>query len=185
MWRGMPCIVCMCVLVSAGGCSFLFNRPWRGAADFVNGLQCRMSKEEVKEEAEGFPGLEILETDPHAFVANKKNTQVELWFEDDELQAFKVSWVYPVTNYGTDFKTNICTGQRFVHVKLFAPGSIAGAPVLLDGEKVGEISSAGTMSMYVPLGTHRLTVARRVLDPWVRELSYDESSFPVDRLEVD
>ena len=185
MWRGMLGIVCTCVLVATGGCSFLFNRPWRGAADFVNGLQCRMSKDEVKEQAERFRGLEIPETDPRSFVANKKNTQIELWFEGDELQAYKVMWVYPITNYGTEFKTNICTGQRFVYVQLLAPGSIAGASVLLDGEKVGEISSAGTMSMYVPLGTHRLTVARPALDPWIRELSYDESSFPEDRLEID
>ncbi len=129
--------------------------------------------------------MQLLETDRSLVTARRKNTSIDLWFEGDLLEAHRVAWTYPITNYGARFKTNICTGQRFVDLRLLGPRGLAGASVLLDNEKVGEMSSAGTQSLDVPLGVHRLTIEKHGLGPWTRELTYDDSSSAYDRLEVD
>lgn len=90
------------------GCS-IFNRPWGKAHDYVDGLRCGMSVGELQGYSERYPRLRISEPDGLEYlVAAKGNTQVLLWFEPTGLVEYQITWVYPLTNFASEPRADLC-----------------------------------------------------------------------------
>jgi len=161
--------------VVLAACSLL-NHPWRKADDYVAGLRCNMSEAELRTYSERYPQLEIRDPDePELLIASKGNTQILLWLGAGGLTAYQVTWTYPLTNFDSRLKTDVCSGARYVELNLVGDSELSGAAVWLDGERVGTLSKTGTFTWDVPLGVHQLRVERMGGGSWSTELRYDES----------
>lgn len=172
--RFIRLVACLLLGVVFAACSLL-NHPWRKAADYVAGLRCNMSEAELRTYSDRYP-LEIRDPDePELLVAWKGNTQILLWLGLDGLTAYQVTWTYPLTNFDSQLKTDLCSGARYVDLNLVGDSELGGAAVWLDGERVGELSRSGTFSFDVPLGAHELRIERPGGSSWSTELSFDES----------
>lgn len=163
-------------------------KPWRGTDEFIAGLYCDMPKAKIQAYVTEVRGLQIKSGERlhgPALVAQKSNTLIFLWLQDDRdrLEAYQVSWSYPLTNQARGLKQNLCSGQQFVDLHLVGSSSVAGAKVTLDGEAIGTLSSVGTMSLDVPLGSHRIIV-RSSLGTWSTDLVYNQESPGYDRREI-
>ena len=80
------------------------------ADDYVAGLRCRMSETDVRAHSEGYRQIEIYEPEDAEFlVARKGNTKILLWFGPNGLTAYQITWTYPVTNFASEHKTDLCT----------------------------------------------------------------------------
>jgi hypothetical protein len=104
--------------------------------------------------------------------------------DSDGLQAYQVTWVYPITNFAAQTKVNVCTGEKFVNVRFVALSSV-GSSVWLDGNTVG-VLGPGSMDIDVPLGFHKMSIVHPERGKiWEREVQYADSSPGVDRFEID
>jgi hypothetical protein len=177
----------LALLLIAGvlaACSMV-NYPWGKADDYVTGLRCGMAESELQTYSEQYPGLEIRNSDEFEFlVARKGNTQVLLWLETDGLIAYQITWTYPPTNFDSQLKTDLCTGDQYVELNLVGRSELAGAGVWLDGERVGELSRSGSFTWDVTLGAHQLRVEKPGSGSWATELRYDAASVGYDRLPI-
>jgi hypothetical protein len=117
-------------------------------------------------------------------VAQTGDTLIHLELENDRLRSYQVSWTSGFTKQSSKLKTDLCSGEKLVEVYIVNGYRHAGAAVLLDGEKVGELSKQGTFILDVPLGRHSLTIELPDSRSWSTELRYDESSSGYDRLPI-
>lgn len=163
----------------------LLNRPWRKADEYVAGLRCNMSEAELRTYSERYPQLKIRAPgESGSLIAWKGNTQILLWLGADGLIAHQVTWTYPLTNFDSQLKNDLCKGMKYVELNLVGNSVLSGAAVWLNDERVGELSRTGTFRFDVPLGTHELRVKRAGGGAWSKELRYDESSAGDDRLPI-
>lgn len=170
--------------VVLAGCSLL-NHPWRKADDYVAGLRCNMSEAELRTYSARYPQLAIRVPDePDLLIASKGNTRILLWFGAGGLTAYQVTWTYPLTNFESQLKTDLCSEAKYVKLSLVGDSELAGAAVWLDGERVGALSRTGTFTCDVPLGVHELRIERAGGGSWNRQLRYDESSSGHHRVPV-
>lgn len=161
-------------------------KPWRGVDEFVAGLRCGMSEPQLQAYTREFRDVRIKKGERvlgPTLVAQRQNTLIFLWLQSDQLKSYQVTWSYPVTNQAWELKRNLCSGQQFVDLHLVGSSRFAGAEVLLDEEVVGELSSAGTISLDVPLGSHQVVVKSH-LGTWSADLTYDLGSSGYDRREL-
>ena len=136
-----------------------------------------MSEAELRAYSESYPRLQIRNPEePELLIAWKGNTQIELWLGADGLTAYQVTWTYPLTNFDSQLKTDLCSGARYVDLDLVGDPELAGAGVWLDGERVGELSRSGNFSFDVPIGGHELRIESPGGGSWSTKLRYDESS---------
>lgn len=159
-------------------------RPWVGAVDFTEGLRCDMTEGEIAEHARSFSRLQLHSTDERdeVLVAQKGDTLIRLELEGPHLKRYQVSWTSGFTKQSHDLKTDLCSGEKLVELHVLGHSAQAGAVVLLDGQRVGELSSTGVDILDVPIGTHTLEVKEAALGSWSTELIYDEASSGYDRL---
>lgn len=144
-----------------------------------------MSVAELRTYSERYPQLQIRDPDePELLVAWKGNTQILLWLGTGGLTAYQITWTYPLTNFDSRLKTDLCSGARYVELNLVGDSALAGAAVWLDGERVGELTSSGNFTWDVPLGAHQFRVEKPDGGSWSTELRYDESSAGHDRLPI-
>lgn len=115
-------------------------------------------------------------------VAQKGDTLVHMELEGLHLKRYQVSWTSGFTKQSHDLKTALCSGEKLVELHVLGDSAQAGAVVLLDGDRVGELSSTGVDILDVPIGTHTLEVKKAALGSWSTELSYDETSSGYHRL---
>lgn len=170
--------------VVLAACSLL-NRPWRKADEYVAGLRCNMSEAELRTYSERYPQLEIRAPGESGLLsASKGNTRILLWLGADGLIAHQVTWTYPLTNFDSQLKNDLCTGMKYVDLSLVGDSVLSGAAVWLNDVRVGELSQTGTFRFDAPLGTHELRVERAGGGSWSKELRYDESSAGDDRLPI-
>ena len=160
--------------------------PWGRADEFASGLRCGMSEAQLHAYAREFRDLQVKRGEKISgptLVAQKQNTLILLWLQNDRLEAYQVTWSFPLTNQAWGLKNSLCSGQQFVDLHLVGSSRLAGAEVLLDDKVVGELSSVGTISLDVPLGTHHVVV-RSYLGTWSTNVTYDRRSAGFDRQEV-
>lgn len=144
-----------------------------------------MSETELRTYSERYPQLQIRNPDkPELLVAWKGNTQILLWLNAGGLTAYQVTWTYPLTHFESGLKTDLCSGVKYVELNVVGDSVLTGAAVWLDGERVGELSGAGTFTLDVPLGIHELRVEEALGGSWRTELRYDESSSGHDRVSI-
>lgn len=144
-----------------------------------------MSEAELRAYSERYRQLQIRDSDePELLLAWKGNTQILLWLDAGRLAAYQVTWTYPLTNFDSRLKTDLCSGVRYVDVSLVGDPELSGAAVWLDGQRVGELSSSGNLTWYVPLGAHQLRVEEPDGGAWSIELRYDDSSSGHDSVAI-
>lgn len=161
--------------------------PSQRVEKFIAGLECGLAMDSVGALAMGVKGLSVHDVDEGpsrpSLVVSRRSTLARLWFDDSGLLAHRVTWSYPITNFGSRLKVNLCTGERFVELSLVGPSSFAGSPVEIDGRHAGVLSNAGTMTVDVPLGQHRVEVFTPP-GSWTAELRYASTVSGYDRLEI-
>jgi hypothetical protein len=144
-----------------------------------------MSEAELRTYSERYPQLQIRVPDePELLIAWKGNTRILLWFGRGGLTAYQITWTYPITNFDSRLKTDLCSGARYVDLNLVGESELAGAAVWLDGERLGELSRSGTFTWEVPLGVHELRIEIAGGGSWSTELRYDDSSSGHHRVPV-
>lgn len=161
-------------------------RPWSGALEFVEGLRCEMTADEIAAHARSFPPLLLHRPDERddLLVAAKGDTLVHLELEGSRLKTYQVSWTSGFTKQSHRLKTDLCSGAKLVELHIIGDSAQAGAIVLLDGQPVGELASIGIEVLDVPIGTHTLELRKPGLGSWSTELRYEEGSSGYDRLPV-
>lgn len=161
-------------------------KPWGRADEFASGLRCGMSGAQLHAYIREFRDLQVKKGERISgptFVAQKRNTLILLWLRNDRLESYQVTWSYPLTNQAWGLKQSLCSDQQFVDLRLVGSSRLAGAEVLLDEKVVGQMSSVGTISLDVPLGTHQVAV-RSYLGKWSTNVTYDRGISGYDRQEV-
>lgn len=160
-------------------------RPWANADDFIGGLHCDMTQEEIAEHARSFSRLQLHHPDERQdlLVGRKGDTLIDLEIDRGRLQTYQVSWTSGFTKQTVELKTDLCSGQELVELHIIGGSEHAGTAVLLDGVRIGELPSHGTASFDVPLGAHTLAL-HRGNSIWTAELRYNRSSSGYDRLPI-
>ena len=161
--------------------------PWSRTDDFVSRLRCGMSESDVLAEAGRYSKVRVTRaarSDPE-LVVSKGQTQIVLGLEAGRIHDYQVSWVSSFMKRAHGLKRDLCSNEDFVELHILGPSSAAGSEVLLDTERMGELSALGTITLNVPLGKHRLRVEKAGVGSWSTELRYDESSSGYDRVLVE
>ena len=159
--------------------------PWSGSDKFTSGLQCGMNEAEIVEYAKNFPRLKIhkpVDVEDVLFGA-RGDTSILLELVHGGLRAHRVTWMSGFTRLSSRLKTDICTGQRLVQLRLVGEPRHADASVLLNGERIARLSRRGTASLDIAVGSHTLTVKHGDF-LWSTKLHYHLSSSGWDRLEI-
>ena len=69
--------------------------PWERADEFVSGLRCGMTVEEVRAYARDFEGADVRQENfknSAPVVVTHGDTAIELWVENGNLQAAQITW---------------------------------------------------------------------------------------------
>ena len=88
--------------------------PWEKAEEFVKGLRCGMSREEVRVYAQQFEGTQVVERRAEnypPFVVVHEETRIGCWFRDDRLESVQIFWVSAPTTVSRKPVMNVCTGE--------------------------------------------------------------------------
>lgn len=145
-----------------------------------------MTEAQIAEQVRRFPPLRLHRPDgkEQLLVAQTGDTLIHLELENDRLRSYQLSWTSGFTRQSYALKTDVCSAQQLVELHVLGDPKDHRARVLLDGEKVGELSKQGTFILDVPLGRHSLTIELPDSRSWSTELRYDESSSGYDRLPI-
>lgn len=81
------CVLFLLLLVSCG--------PWERANEFVAGLRCGMTVDELRRYTQKYEGAKLIEekfAGAAPLVVTHSNTAIELWTRDGHLVAAQVTW---------------------------------------------------------------------------------------------
>ena len=95
----------------AASCS-LFCTRWRKTDEFVRGLKCGMSADDIRRYSQAFEGVSVYEperTNLPGLVAEHSGTHVGCFFEGGKLRAVQVSWISEPMKRTTEPKRELCT----------------------------------------------------------------------------
>jgi len=174
--RMLPPIISLSVVTIIVGC--FSGRPWRRAEEVTARLRCNMTLAEIVDELASYRRVQIHKIDREngLYIAYKGNTSINLWLEDGRLKTYQTTWTWFVTNIDSSPKIGLCSGTKTVDLRVYAPATLAGAVVWLDGLRAGELTDNDYDEMTVPLGVHELRIEQHGKVVWTTTLRYDESS---------
>lgn len=154
---------------------------WEQADEFQQRLRCGMLPAEIAALAEQF-GVESFRPAeaPHEYtthVLNQNGTFFEFFVSEDGLETVRRgASVGPTTGTSYEPRVNLCTGEVTDDLSLTLKGTeeLAGAAILVDGERYGHLSSVPDYQMNIGISTgpHEIRIEQEGYQPIIVPVNY-------------